>query len=243
MPRFFVESPLSPALIGTKIPLPDAVAHHWGKVLRARIGDTATLFDGQGGEYEATLMHMDKKVSKVRLDSYHPINRTLPFLVTIGLVMSRGERMDYAIQKACELGVGAIQLLTSERCQAHLKYERDLKKISHWQGVAISACEQCGMNIVPKIGAPISLTDWVSACPDPLKLVLALSDGAPTFPQPLPERISLLIGAEGGLSPDEIAHAQTHGFAPWTIGERILRTETAPVVALTALQILSQYSA
>lgn len=240
MSRFFIESPLSTTLIGQSIALPDGVYHHWCKVLRAKVGDTAVLFDGTGGEYTAELISIDKKSAQAKLHAHNPINRSPPFAVSIGLVMSRGDRMDYAIQKACEMGVHQIQLLTSERCQAHLKYERDFKKIEHWQGVAIAACEQCGLNIIPSIAPPVPLESWVADCADALKLVLALSDGKPAFPNPLPSSITLLIGAEGGLSPAEISFATEHGFVPWTIGERVLRTETAPVVALTALHMIHE---
>ncbi len=239
MPRFFIDTPLSTELVGQTITLSDTIYHHWCKVLRAKPHDTAILFDGSGGEYAVELISIDKKSAQAIIHAYDPVNRTPPFAVSIGLVMSRGDRMDYAIQKACEMGVHQIQLLTSERCQAHLKYERDFKKIEHWQGVAIAACEQCGLNIIPKIIPPVALETWVADCTDHLKLVLALSDGKPGFTSPLPDTIALLIGAEGGLSPTEIDFATEHGFAPWTIGERVLRTETAPVVALTALQIIN----
>ncbi len=239
MPRFFSTTAITQADITQTLTLTDSIYHHWCKVLRARVGDTATLFDGRGGEYTVTLTEINKKSALVSIDSYDSIERTPPYHVTLGLVMSRGERMDYAIQKACEMGVGTVQLLTSERCQAHLRYERDFKKIEHWQGVAIAACEQCGMNRVPQILPPLPLDEWVTACDDALKLVLALADGAPAFSKPLPATIALLIGSEGGLSPDEINLAIKHGYQPWTIGERVLRTETAPVVALTALHMLS----
>ncbi|WP_323842337.1 MULTISPECIES: 16S rRNA (uracil(1498)-N(3))-methyltransferase [unclassified Moraxella] len=238
MSRFFITNTPS---IGEDFTLPDDVTHHWGKVLRAKKGDIATLFNGQGGEYTATLTHIDKKSAIVHIDAYVPINRTPPFSVHLGLVMSRGERMDYAIQKACEMGVSDIQLLTSERCQEHLKYERDKKKINHWQAVAVSACEQCGLNLIPKILPPISLTNFVKSCQDELKLVLAISDGQVNFSRhkdKLPQNIALLVGGEGGLTPAEIKLATEHNFYTWTIGERILRTETAPVVALAALHTI-----
>lgn len=238
MPRFYLDRPISERITQT-LTLSDAVYHHWCKVLRAKLGDEAVLFDGTGGEYAVHLVQIDKKNAQVQLDGFHPINRTPPFQVTLGLVMSRGERMDYAVQKATEMGVHQIQLLTSERCQAHLKYERDLKKITHWQSVAIAACEQCGLNIVPQIIPPITLQEWVADCEDTLKYVMAISDGSPDFSQPLPKQIALLVGAEGGLSDDEINFAKSHGFTPWTIGERVLRTETAPVAAMAALQMVA----
>lgn len=240
MPRFFSHTPLSTQLIGQTITLGDTIYHHWCKVLRAKCHDTATLFDGMGGEYTVELVAIDKKSAQAKIHAFDPINRTPAFAVNIGLAMSRGDRMDYAIQKACEMGVHKIQLLSSERCQVHLKYERDLKKIDHWQGVAIAACEQCGLNLIPQIIPPVALETWVADCTDELKLMLALADGKPAFPSPLPDTIALLIGAEGGLSPTEIGFAIEQGFIPWTIGERILRTETAPVVALTALHIINE---
>ncbi|MCL1623556.1 16S rRNA (uracil(1498)-N(3))-methyltransferase [Moraxella sp. Tifton1] len=235
MNRFFVQQGLS---IGEDLCLPDEVTHHWCRVLRAKVGDVAILFDGQGGEYAATLTQIDKKSAKVHINDFNPINRTPMFQATIGLVISKGDRMDYAIQKACEMGVSHIQLLTSERCQEPLKYERNRKKIAHWQGIAVAACEQCGLNKIPAIAPAKTLDEWVASCTDELKLVLALSDGKPDFHHPLPNTVALLIGGEGGLSPREMALAKSHGFTPWTIGERVLRTETAPVVALTALQII-----
>ncbi|WFF38230.1 16S rRNA (uracil(1498)-N(3))-methyltransferase [Moraxella nasibovis] len=241
MPRFYIDTPLFPNQIGQEITLTDTIYHHWCKVLRAKNGDTGILFDGNSGEYAVYLTEIDKKQAKVFIKDFNPINRTPPFIANIGLVMSRGDRMDYAIQKACEMGVSRIQLLTSERCQEHLKYERDKKKITHWQGVAIAACEQCGMNLIPEILPPIALTEFVEHCQDELKLVLALSDGQVDFgayQDNFPKTISLLIGGEGGLSPNEIELARSHGFLPWTIGERVLRTETAPVVALTALHTI-----
>lgn len=241
MPRFYIDTPLSQSQIGQEIILTDTIYHHWCKVLRAKVNDSGILFDGNGGEYEVVLTHINKKEAKVLIKGFNAINRTPPFIANIGLVMSRGDRMDYAIAKACEMGVASIQLLTSERCQEHLKYERDLKKIVHWQGVAVAACEQCGMNIVPKILPPISLTDFVQNCQDELKLVLAISDGQVDFGRfdgNFPKSISLLIGGEGGLSPAELDFAIKHHFRAWTIGERILRTETAPVVALSALQMI-----
>lgn len=234
MNRFFVDKLLTE---NEQLILPDEVSHHWCKVLRAKIGDTAILFNGQGGEYTATLTDADKKSATVHLTTHNPINRTPPYTVTLGQVMSRGERMDYAIQKATEMGVRHIQLLTSEHCQEHLKYERDKKKLTHWQNIAIAACEQCGLNIVPTILPPIDLKSWLNTHQSKLKLMMAVSDGK-FIPRDLPDDITLLVGPEGGLSDAEIELAITHGFHAWTIGERVLRTETAPVVALAALQTL-----
>ena len=149
--------------------------------------------------------------------------------------MSKGDRMDYAIQKAVELGVSEIQLLTSERCEMRLKYDRDQKKLDHWQGIAIAACEQCGMNIVPKILAPLSLEKWLASALPETKLVLAPNKDETDPLTQASRNIALLIGPEGGLSEAEIQAANDVGFMNWCIGERVLRTETAPVVALSIL--------
>ena len=152
--------------------------------------------------------------------------------------MSKGDRMDYAIQKAVELGVSEIQLLTSERCEMRLKYDRDQKKLEHWQGIAIAACEQCGMNIVPKILAPISLEAWLQTNLPTTKLVLAPNKEEVNILENISLDVALLIGPEGGLSENEILSANTVGFQNWCIGERILRTETAPIVALSIINFL-----
>lgn len=237
MNRFFIAEDFE---INQSYPLPDAVFHHWGRVLRANTGDQAIVFNGKNGEYLAELIAIDKKSAHINILSFNPIQRHLPTQVILGQVMSKGDRMDYAIQKATELGVHQIQLLTSERCEMRLKYDRDQKKIEHWQAVAISACEQCGLNIVPQILAPIPMQDWVHQVQAEQKLVLALSEGQVQFQSPLPARIALLVGAEGGLSKAEIDAAVQAGFQKWTIGERVLRTETAPVAALAVLNYLQQ---
>ncbi|MBC7750245.1 MAG: 16S rRNA (uracil(1498)-N(3))-methyltransferase [Candidatus Saccharibacteria bacterium] len=237
MSRFYADIPLS---INTIVELPEMVFHHWTRVLRAGLGDQATFFNGLGGEYVVELIEINKKNAQARVISFDSIDRTQPYFVTLGEVMSKGDRMDYAIQKATELGVGAIQLLTSERCEMRLKYDRDQKKIDHWQQVAIAACEQCGLNRVPKILAPLSLDDWLLIIQSELKLVLAPIDATNPLPKVLPATISLLIGAEGGLTQNEIEQAERTGFVKWQLGDRVLRTETAPVVALAQLMLSSQ---
>ena len=232
MPRFFIEAELA---VDTHVELTETVFHHWVKVLRAQVGETATLFNGQGGEYEVTLTEVNKKSASVLVNAFNSDDRTPKFTTLLGQVMSKGDRMDYAIQKAVELGVSEIQLLTSERCEMRLKYDRDQKKIDHWQGIAIAACEQCGMNRVPKILAPLSLEKWLETDLPQTKLFLAPNkDQVDVLAQATPD-IALLIGPEGGLSETEISAANDKGFINWCIGERVLRTETAPVVALSIL--------
>ncbi len=232
MPRFFIEADLA---VDTTVELTETVFHHWVKVLRAQVGETATLFNGQGGEYQVTLTEVAKKSAAVRVNEFNPDNRTPNFQALLGQVMSKGDRMDYAIQKAVELGVADIQLLTSERCEMRLKYDRDQKKLDHWQGVAIAACEQCGLNLVPRILAPMPLEQWLATALPTTKLVLAPNkDEVDVLANATPD-IALLIGPEGGLSEAEIELSNQHGFVNWCIGRRVLRTETAPVVALSIL--------
>lgn len=233
--RFFIEASLT---VGQSIELTEVVFHHWVRVLRAKLNDQAILFNGQGGEYLVELTEINKKNASIQVLSFEPANRTPGFQVVLGQVMSKGDRMDYAIQKATELGVHKIQLLTSERCEMRLKYDRDQKKIDHWQAIAIAACEQCGLNIVPEVLAPISLQEWFSLSLPATKLVLAPDTDAFDIAKQATPDLALLIGPEGGLSQDEIAQANAAGFKNWCIGERVLRTETAPVVALAILNYI-----
>lgn len=282
MRRFFYNQP-NLLQVGSTVPLTEEIFHHWCKVLRASIGEQALFFDGQGGEYTVTLTDVTKKQALVTINDFNPINRALPFTVNIALVMSRGERMDYAIQKSTELGVSSIQLLTSQHGEVRLKADQTDKKLAHWQQVAVSACEQCGLNIVPTLLSPKAFSDWIDepagvpTSSNVTKLILAVppddsgvvppcnqiegndiehNDIEPitpytSYPNPLPHitnqfrqctlaQFWLLIGAEGGFSAQEITQAIERGFMPWQIGERVLRTETAPVVALSSLLTLHQ---
>lgn len=240
MNRFFIETELT---VGSTIQLTESVFHHWVRVLRAQLQEQATLFNGQGGEYLATLTEINKKNALVTIENFNPANRDAPFKAVLGQVMSKGDRMDYAIQKATELGVSQIQLLTSERCEMRLKYDRDQKKLDHWQAVAIAACEQCGLNLVPKVLAPISLHEWLSSSELPQsKFVLAPEKEQKDVLAGIQPELALLIGPEGGLSENEITQANQAGFMNWCIGDRVLRTETAPVVALSILNYRFLYT-
>lgn len=233
--RFYINMMLA---CSTQVELTDTVFHHWIKVLRAKVNDTAILFNGLGGEYHARIIDIQKKNATVEITKHDTSNRTPHFYATLGQVMSKGDRMDYAIQKAVELGVKEIQLLTSERCEMRLKYERDQKKLEHWQNIAIAACEQCGLNIIPKINTPLQLNEWLNSKLPSTKLVLAPNHQSENPIHNASPDLALLIGPEGGLSDTEVAHAKQVGFLPWCIGERILRTETAPIVALSILNFV-----
>lgn len=232
MNRFYIEAELN---VGRILELTESVFHHWVRVLRAKEQEQAIFFNGQGGEYLVTLTAINKKNAFVSVNHFEASDRTPPFKVILGQVMSKGDRMDYAIQKATELGVGTIQLLTSDRCEMRLKYERDQKKLEHWQSVAIAACEQCGMNRITKIIPPIHVNDWVISELPNSRFVLAPNKDQKNVLLDSSDNIALLIGPEGGLSEAEIDFANQNHFQNWCIGDRILRTETAPVVALSIL--------
>lgn len=232
MNRFYIETELN---TGNTIELTESVFHHWVRVLRAKVQEQAIFFNGKGGEYRVTLTEINKKNAFVSVDHFEAIDRTAPFKVILGQVMSKGDRMDYAIQKATELGVTTIQLLTSDRCEMRLKYDRDQKKLDHWQSVAVAACEQCGMNIVPKILAPISIEEWIQTDLPISRFVMAPNKDQKNVLLDAQPELALLIGPEGGLSESEIELSNQHGFVNWCIGDRVLRTETAPVVALSIL--------
>ena len=232
MNRFYIETELN---TGNTIELTESVFHHWVRVLRAKVQEQAIFFNGKGGEYRVTLTEINKKNAFVSVDHFEAIDRTAPFKVIWGQVMSKGDRMDYAIQKATELGVTTIQLLTSDRCEMRLKYDRDQKKLDHWQSVAVAACEQCGMNIVPKVLAPISIEEWIQTDLPISRFVMAPNKDQKNVLLDAQPELALLIGPEGGLSESEIELSNQHGFVNWCIGDRVLRTETAPVVALSIL--------
>lgn len=238
--RFFVNAVLS---TDNSLTLPDTVYHHWVKVLRAKIGDKAVLFNGQGGEFTATLTQINKKTAEVMIGEFCSNNRTPHQKITLAQAISKGERMDYTIQKACEMGVSCVYPIISERSE-RLRYERDTKKLTHWQNVAISACEQCGLNIIPKIRSPVTFDEFIQHCQDDLKLIMTLPSNHTAFhPKlPLPQKISIVVGPEGGFCTDELNLAQQNGFLAWAIGERVLRTETAGIVAMAGLFVLAQQS-
>ncbi|MDP2639827.1 MAG: 16S rRNA (uracil(1498)-N(3))-methyltransferase [Betaproteobacteria bacterium] len=234
--RLYCDLPLSP---GAEIVLPDAAARHAVSVLRLQVGDALNLFNGTGGEYRASLVAVNKRETRVRLIEFDATERESPVDITLALGISAGERMDYSLQKATELGVTAIQPLATERSVVKLAGERAGKRLQHWQHVVIAACEQCGRNRVPAV-APVQKIYAYLAAVDRNKRLLMLSPDAGT---PLKRVASaaaavLLIGAEGGLAPSEYQAAQACGFEPVNLGPRILRTETAPVAALALLQAL-----
>jgi 16S rRNA (uracil1498-N3)-methyltransferase len=200
-------------------------------------GDAVQLFDGSGIEYLGSIIEVGKKQVRVELTAQMAGLTESPLHIHLGQGLSRGERMDWAIQKATELGVAEITPIVSERCEVRLKDERAEKRLTHWRQVAISACEQCGRSRLPIIHAPTTLEAWSSELEADLKLVLH-PVATPLTEHSPPSRLGFLIGPEGGLSDAEVSHAQSAGFLPARLGPRVLRTETAPVVALSVAQQL-----
>lgn len=231
--RFFIDAPLS---LGQH-ELPEAQAHYIGRVLRHAAGDAVQLFDGSGQEYRGELIEVGKKAVRVELREQLAGQAESPLRIHLGQGLSRGERMDWAIQKATELGVGEITPIVSERCEVRLKDERADKRLAHWRQVAISACEQCGRSVLPLIHPPTSLAEWQANVQAELKLVLH-PVAAPLESHARPQSLAFLIGPEGGLSEAEVEQARAAGFHAARLGPRVLRTETAPVVALAVAQQL-----
>lgn len=232
--RFYLDAPLSQ---GEQL-LESDLAHYLGRVLRLGPGAQVQIFNGSGQEWPGEVVEVSKR--EVRLALAAPIDGMpeSPLQIHLGQAMSRGERMDWAIQKAVELGVSQITPLTTEHCEVRLQGERADKRQQHWQQIAVSACEQCGRSYVPQVHAPMALADWLSSLEADLKLVLHHRTDQDLRSLPTPASLGLLIGPEGGLSSNEIGQAEAAGFHAARFGPRVLRTETTPVVALSLAQQL-----
>lgn len=232
---------LDQSLTGGALTLEGEAAHYLGTVLRARVGQPVALFNSRDGEYHGEVTAVRKRELDIVLQP-RPARAPDSLLpVHIGLGLSRGERMDYAVQKATELGVTEITPLFTEFSEVRLDAKRAQKRQGHWQKVAISASEQCGRCHVPAIHNPLPLQEWIEQMQGTAAFLLD-HNGTAGFPATVdgspPPRVALLIGPEGGISEKESTLAADAGFQAVRLGPRILRTETAPVVALTALQLL-----
>jgi 16S rRNA (uracil1498-N3)-methyltransferase len=227
---------------GTQVDLPAQAGAHLTRVLRLEAGAPLTLFDGAGGEFTATLLINGKQVA-ARVTRHDAIERESPLRMTLLQGVARGERMDLVVQKATELGVSRIVPVLAERSVVKVDARQSERKREHWQAIAISACEQCGRNRVPEIGAPIALADSLAALPaDSLRFLLAadaseaLTDVAARGAR---RPIVLLIGPEGGLADNEREFARANGFVACRLGPRVMRTETAGLAALAVLQAIA----
>ncbi|GAL56707.1 16S rRNA methyltransferase RsmE [Pseudescherichia vulneris NBRC 102420] len=224
--------------VGQQVALSDDAANHVGRVLRMGTGQPLQLFDGSNQLFEAEIVRADKKSVVVNLIAGEIDDRESPLHIHLGQVMSRGEKMEFTIQKSIELGVSLITPLFSERCGVKLDPERLNKKIQQWQKIAIAACEQCGRNRIPEIRPAMDLEAWCAEPDEGLKLNLHPRASASINTLPLPvERVRLLIGPEGGLTANEIAMTADYQFTDILLGPRVLRTETTALTAITALQV------
>ncbi|OBT17369.1 16S rRNA (uracil(1498)-N(3))-methyltransferase [Vibrio sp. UCD-FRSSP16_10] len=235
IPRIYHPESLSSA---TQVQLCDDAAGHIGRVLRMQVGQAVSLFDGSNVEYSAVITEVSKKNVAVEIQDSTQHNVESPLDIHLGQVVSRGDKMEFTIQKSVELGVNTITPLISERCGVKLDPKRFEKKLQQWQKIAIAACEQSGRNRVPVIRPIMQLEQWCSEEYQGLKL--NLHPRAPysinTLPQPMTQ-VKLLIGPEGGLSDSEIAMTTEYNFEQTLLGPRVLRTETAALTAITALQV------
>lgn len=235
IPRIYHPQPL---IDHAEIALSEDAANHVGRVLRMSAGQALQLFDGSNRVFNAEILRVDKKSVQVQLSPGQLEDRESPLNLHLGQVISRGEKMEFTIQKSIELGVNVITPLFSERCGVKLDGERLTKKIQQWQKIAVAACEQCGRNRIPEIREAMQLEAWCAEQDGSLKLNLhpRANQSINTLPLPV-DHVRLLIGPEGGLSADEIAMTTGYGFTDILLGPRVLRTETTALTAITALQV------
>lgn len=236
--RFYCPDKLA---VGISILLPEAAATHAARVLRMQAGDTATLFNGDGFDYPCEFTAVQKSAVTAKVNASIALSNESPLDILLLQGISSGDRMDYTIQKAVELGVRAIQPIATERSVVKLNQERAEKRVAHWQQIVISACEQSGRAHVPEVYAPLSLSQWLAQHPQQATCRILLNPLGATQLAKLPKpasQIQLLIGAEGGLSVHEIETAVAHGFQSVLLGPRVLRTETAALAAVASMHTL-----
>jgi len=237
MPRFFCSQPLA---LGLVVTLPEAVAHHVN-VVRLAPGDAITLFNGDGGEYTAVLNSVEKKRVSAELKAYSERDVELPYALTLAQALPEASKMDWIVEKAIELGVAAIQPLAARRCVVRLSAERAEKKLAHWQGIIVSASEQSGRNRLAQLAGVDDFKDWI-AQQDMHRRVILTPRASQSLPdwarhQP-PQALTLMVGPEGGFTEEEENLALAHGALALSMGPRILRTETAGLTALAALNAI-----
>jgi 16S rRNA (uracil1498-N3)-methyltransferase len=236
IPRFHCPFPLHP---GATVELPTEAAHHALKVLRVGAGDTAILFDGQGGQWSATLQPQGKHLL-AKLDAHSAIDREPPVRITLAQCIPAADKMDFVVQKAVELGVAAIQPIAAKRSVIRLSGERMERRVAHWNAIAIAACEQCGRNRVPTVAPILDLAQYlaVSRAHNGPRFVCLPQGGQRLREWPAPSGASLLVGPEGGFEESELLAIAAAGLQTISLGPRVLRTETAGPAALAAIMAL-----
>jgi 16S rRNA (uracil1498-N3)-methyltransferase len=242
--RVFVAAPLAG---GAVLQLPERAAQHIVRVLRLTSGAALRVFNGQGGEFDATIEQVRRDQVAVRIGAHHAAACESPLQITLLQGIARGEKMDLILQKATELGITRIVPVQMTRSTVRLDADSSIRKQEHWQAVVISACEQCGRNLVPEVAAPVPLAGALAVIEAELKLLLAPDETSASLPALLTtgsaatpvHSACLLVGPEGGFDPGEVRLAQLAGFHSCRLGPRVLRTETAALAALAALQTLA----
>ena len=236
-PRFYCREPLAP---GAQLALPAPVARHAIRALRLSVGDELALFDGRGGEYPARIEYVERERVGVHLGAWSEVERESRLRISLAQALQTGEKMDFTVQKAVELGVAEVIPVESRRSVTRRAGERAAKRVAHWQGVVASACEQCGRNQVPVVAPVTRLDRWLAALPPPgegcLRLMLAPGATRTLLEMPTAHSVTLLVGAEGGLDEEEMVLARQAGFEAVRLGPRVLRTETAALAAMAAMQ-------
>ncbi|QCP51040.1 16S rRNA (uracil(1498)-N(3))-methyltransferase [Trinickia violacea] len=239
MPRFFIDSIYAP---GDVVTLPDEVARHV-QVLRLQVGDALVVFNGRGGQNAARLVEIGKRQALVEIGEFAEVETEPPYRITLAQGIAGGDKMDWLIEKAVELGASGFVPLAAARSVVRLTGDRAERRHAHWQGIVRASCEQCGRNRLPEVAAPIELEAWLASLPErpghgDLRLMLSPRASVPfaELPAEAPSgSVTLLIGPEGGLTPAEEDAASAQGFLPLGLGPRVLRTETAGIAVLAAL--------
>jgi len=235
-PRFFVDVPLSQAIVGNEVALPDDVAHHALRVLRLAPGDEITLFDGTGGEYHGAIERAGKRDAWARIHRFDAVERESALTTTLAQAIVAADTMDTIVRHAVELGVAAIQPVVSERSARFPSGAHGDKRLAHWRQVARSGCEQCGRNRVPLVRDPVALAEWLLQ--PRAGVVFDAGAQASLASLPAPTTVDVLVGPEGGLTDREIAHAVRAGLRAAHVGPRTLRADTAALSALAAVNLL-----
>jgi 16S rRNA (uracil1498-N3)-methyltransferase len=240
IPRFHVDTDIGAGDVGREIALPAPAAHHALRVLRLTTGDALTLFTGAGGEFAATLVGADKRDAWVLLSAFSTVERESALAVTLVQGIAANDAMDLVVRKAVELGAAAVQPVVAARSARFPADERGRKRLAHWRQIAVAACEQCGRNRVPPVHEVADLDEWLAARATTRPgFVLDPAANIGIAAAPAPESsVDVLVGPEGGLTSEELARAKRAGFTAVRMGPRILRTETASLAALAAINTL-----
>lgn len=236
LPRFFVDTDIH---VDASVLLPEKTAHHLSKVLRLKIGEAVVIFNGTGGEFHCVITSIGKRDVTLTAQSFDPVNRDASLPIHLGMSVIKKDAMDAVLARAAEMGIRSITPLITDRCTVAKKVIRNRQ--THWQQVLIAACEQCGLNIIPALNAATPLDDWLAASAGNIKVIASPGnkDNTPDFREA--ESVDLLVGPEGGFTDDEVSAAIERGFKTMTLGQRVLRAETAPTALAAVIQ--QQWSA